>query len=445
MNEWQNLALAVLVVVVAEIANEIIIVILRVRNATTRFRIRLISLFSCFFVFSVLPLRIIELIIPSGESLVTGESNSLYVVEVPVVLAPRLSQFAYISIILVAAAVVCFVVMLFSSKIFVSRVLKCVPTSDSRLLGLVEEVSRELGVTVHNVTICKKKCDAFVYGYPPSLAVGTDLLEMLNDEELRIVIRHELYHIKGKDTLLKPLVTAMCIIFMYNPMVWFLSTKLSADRECRADQGAITSSRDTWTFLTLLLKVQDFARAAPHSLAVHWIGSTRRIDFLFSRQKTSKIPVIVCLVLTFSSLFFGGTHLFGERYLEIQRSDVPFDSVALDSTHDPSDFFLDIPMLKWYEEKNNPQRVGIPLQESELLELLKASRYKEGGVTVRLATLSLWKKTQLFGGNDIDFDADCHLVIQTDTKGHIYVQIEKVKTSPEELQDYNPRIPFEKE
>jgi beta-lactamase regulating signal transducer with metallopeptidase domain len=434
MNEWQNLALAVLLVVMAEIANEITIAVFRVRNATTRFRIRLISLLSCFFVFLVLPLKMIELIIPSGKSLITEEYTSLYIG--PAMLTSRLSRFAWISIILVIIAVLCFTVMLLFSKVVVSRLLQCEPATDPHLLALVEEVSSELGVNVKEIMICKTKCDAFVYGYPPSLAVGEGLLEMLNEEELRIVIRHELYHVKGKDTLMKPLVTALCILFLYNPMMWFLSRKLAADRECCADQAAVTSSQDTKTFLSLLLKFHDVTKT-PHSLAVHWLdsttvrwlGSTSHIDSIFSTEKTRKIPVLVCLFLTFSSLFVGGTHLVEERCVEIERS-YSFNSALYNAqVADVSVYFVDIPLVEWYQNQNQNQemrdsRVGIPLQESELLELLKACQYQDGGITIRLAALPLWRRRQLFDTADVDFDADCHLIINTDAEGHLYASIE---------------------
>ncbi|MBU7027050.1 MAG: M48 family metalloprotease [Theionarchaea archaeon] len=437
MNEWQNLALAVLLVVVAEIANEITIAVFRVKNATTRFRIRLISLFSCFFVFLALPLKMVELTILGGNT-AAGE-NSLYLLGGPVVLASRLSRFAWVSIVLVVIAASCFIIMLLFSGAIISRLLHCEPTSDPRLLALVKEVSRELKVKVDRVMICKKKCDAFVYGYPPALAVGSDLLRILNDEELRIVIRHELYHVKGRDTLIKPLVTALCIMFIYNPMVWFLSSKLAADRECHADRRAITSSHDARTFLCILLKFHDLTHGIPHSLAVHWIGSTSRVDSLFLNEKTRKIPVLVCLFLTFSSLFVGGSQLFEERYVEIEGNSLSFDSVVYHSDFaDLSEYFVDIPLAEWYQRKNSTQQyVSIPLQESELLELLKISKYSNGGVTIRLAILPLWRRRQLFGGPDyFGFSANCHIIVHTDDDGNPYIIIEKVPTEPEQSQIY---------
>lgn len=452
MNEWQNLTLAILLVVTAEIANEIIIVLFRVKNAATRFRIRLISLFSCFFVFLVLPLKMIELIIPSGDSLITSGNNEPYFLDGPVIWVSRLSQFASISIVLLVVAAFCFVIMLLASGRIVSVALCCEPASDSYLLNLVEEVSREMGVRVKRVVICQKKFDAFVYGYPPSLAVGRDLLDVLDEKELRIVIRHELYHVKGRDTLLKPLFTALCIVFLYNPMVWFLYMKLFNDRECCADRRALASSQDTRTFLSLLLKFHDLRSENLHSLAVHWMGATNRIDSLFSTERTRKIPVLVCLLFTFTSLFVGGTQLFEDHYLEIGSSSSPiYSEAAFEANSNFSGYFPDIPLIEWYERKSEPQKVRIPLQEADLVELLKASEFSEGGVTItiRVAALPIGRRRQLFGGDDIDFDANSHLVIEPDGEGKLFVSVEKTlrqegsHTSNMYSQySYNPRSLF---
>ncbi len=430
MNELQNLVIAVLLVMMVEIANEIIIALFSVKNAETRFRIRLISLLSCFFVFLVLPLKMVELIIPSGESLITSGANSPYFFKGPVMLVSCLSRFAWISIGLFITAISCLAVMVLLGNRIVSSRLDCQPASDAHLLTIVEEVSNELGVKVNHVMISEKRYDAFVYGYPPSLAIGNDLLEVLDEEELRIIIRHELYHVKGRDTLLKPLFTAFCIIFLYNPMVWFLYKKLVGDRECYADRGAITCSRDTRTFLSLLLKVHDLGCGNLLSPTIHWTRATGRIDSLFSNEKARKVPVLVCLFLTFSSLFVGGTHLFEDRYLEIGSSDLSIDSVTNYSFHssNPADYFVDTPLQEWYQKKNDPRRVRIPLQESELVELLKKSEYSEGSITIRLATLPIGRRRQLFGGNDFDFGADCHLVIDA-TGGELFVSLDKIQQS----------------
>lgn len=448
MSEWHNFAAAVLLVVMAEITNEVVIAFFRVRNAITRFRIRLISLFSCFFVFFVLPLKMIELFIPSGGHFLTD--NNSYVMKGPITVASRFSQFAWISIVLLITAACCFVAMLLFSKVIVLRGLGCEPASDHYLLNLVEEVSRELGVRVKKVMICSEKSDAFVYGYPPTLAVGSDLLTVLDKKELRVVIRHELFHVKKGDTLLKPFFTALCIIFLYNPMVWFLYQRLFNDRECCADRGAITSASDIGVFLSALLKVHDLG-AKRYALAVHWMGATNRIDSVFSDEKVRKIPVVICLVLTLSSLFVGADQLFGEGYLEIESNGIVTNNVSFDSTvtsHSQtanlSTYFLDLPLVEWYQSKNSSaQEVRIPISESELVEMLRNSMSSGEEITIRVVALPLGGM-QLFR-DDVDSNAQCNFIINTDSEGKLFVIVEKIQpgyTYPEIRYDFNPRERF---
>ncbi|MBU6996852.1 MAG: M48 family metalloprotease [Theionarchaea archaeon] len=422
MNEWQNLALAVTLIVVAQFTNEGIIALLKVRNATTRFRIRLISLLSCFFIFLFVPFKMVELTILSGE-IPAGNASSSQIdnwVARSATMTSTYSGFARASVVLLVAAVVCFVVMLLFSKQIVARVFECEPATDSRLLTVVNNVSSELGVSIKQVMVCKKKCDAFVYGYPPFLAVGKDLLDVVNDSELRIIIRHELYHIKGRDTLLKPVLAALCIIFLYNPMSWFLYNRVFTDRECCADQASITCTQDTRTFLSLLLKFHSLACGAPCSLAVHWIGATNRIDSLLSAEKSRKIPVFLCLFFTFSSLFVGGTQLFGNQYVEINSS-TPLDPEAYGPQADFSGYFYDIPVAEWYNKTISETEVSIPLQERDLRKLLSADELSRGEITIRMATLPLGRRPQFFGRNDI-VDGNCNLIIELED-GRLFVSI----------------------
>ena len=420
MNEWQNLVLAVLLVVMVEIANEIMITLFRVKNATTRFRIRLISLLSCFFVFFIVPLRMLELTILGGNT-PTGDlsliDSSYRWSARSAMVTWEYSWFGRVSVILLVAAVVCCIFMFLFSKYIVSRVLWCEPAHDIRLLTAVEDVSRELGVTVKQVMVCWKKCDAFVYGYPPVLAVGKDLLDLVDDKELRIIIKHELHHIRAKDTLLKPVLTALCIIFMYNPMIWVLYKKLFTDRECSCDQASIASSQDTRTFLSLLLKFHNLAQGAPYSLAVRWMGATHRIDSLFSYEKTRKIPVIVCFFVTVSSLFVGGTQLFEEEYVEIGN----FSLSALSYTNQKeAAYFSDGPAAELYLEMASIKKeVEIPLRENEFSELLNAATLSGNGVTIKIATRPIGrKKPQTFKMVD-----NCTLIINIDADGKFYVSI----------------------
>jgi hypothetical protein len=320
--------------------------------------------------------------------------------------------------------------MLLFSKQIIACVLECEPATDSRLLTVVRNVSSELGLSIKQVMVCKKKCDAFVYGYPPFLAVGKDLLDALDDSELRIIIRHELYHVKGRDTLLKPFLAALCIVFLYNPMSWFLYRRVFTDRECCADQASITCSQDTRTFLSLLLKFHSLACGTSCSLAVHWIGATNRIDSLLFAEKARKIPVFLCLFFTLSSLFVGGTQLFENQYVEINSSP-PLDSEAYGPQADFSGYFYDIPVAEWYNRKTSENEVSIPLQERDLRKLLSADELAKGEITIRMATLPLGRRPQFFGRNDI-VDGNCSLIIEIN-EGRLFVSIRQ-NTEPETFQ-----------
>ena len=77
--------------------------------------------------------------------------------------------------------------------------------------------------------------NAFVFGFPTSLAISKELIHCLSEKELRMAIRHELAHIKNKDLIIKPVLQALRILFFYNPIVHLLYYKMIKERELMAD------------------------------------------------------------------------------------------------------------------------------------------------------------------------------------------------------------------
>ncbi|HDS09120.1 MAG TPA: protease HtpX [Firmicutes bacterium] len=80
------------------------------------------------------------------------------------------------------------------------------PVTMPRLHGIVDELSRNAGIPKPRIYITPHKApNAFATGRSPSngvVAVTRGLLELLNENELRGVIAHELAHIKHYDMLI---------------------------------------------------------------------------------------------------------------------------------------------------------------------------------------------------------------------------------------------------
>ena len=75
-----------------------------------------------------------------------------------------------------------------------------------------------------------------IFGYvKPRLLLPPDLLETLAEDQLRCVFLHELGHMKRHDIGISWIVTALQIIYWFNPLVWFAFHHLRTDQEIACD------------------------------------------------------------------------------------------------------------------------------------------------------------------------------------------------------------------
>jgi heat shock protein HtpX len=103
----------------------------------------------------------------------------------------------------------------FSDKIALAtmRAQEIGPTDDSTLWGIVEQLSQRAGLPMPRVYISPAAApNAFATGRGPhhsAVCVTAGLRQMLNDDELRGVIAHELSHVKNRDILISTIAAIM--------------------------------------------------------------------------------------------------------------------------------------------------------------------------------------------------------------------------------------------
>ena len=107
------------------------------------------------------------------------------------------------------------VAFFFSDKIALAtmRAQEISPTDDSTLWGIVEQLSQRAGLPMPRVYISPAAApNAFATGRGPhhsAVCVTAGLRQMLNDDELRGVIAHELSHVKNRDILISTIAAIM--------------------------------------------------------------------------------------------------------------------------------------------------------------------------------------------------------------------------------------------
>lgn len=84
----------------------------------------------------------------------------------------------------------------------------------------------------------------------------------LSKEELKFVLKHEYYHVKGKDMVIKLFYESIMIIFWWNPLTYYFRNELENLLEIRCDNSVAKNMNDTekLSYLKVILDVAKHAK-----------------------------------------------------------------------------------------------------------------------------------------------------------------------------------------
>ncbi len=103
----------------------------------------------------------------------------------------------------------------------------------------------------------------------PRLLLPVGMAAQLTDEELRVVLRHELGHCRRRDLLVQTLLQAAVVVHWFNPLVWLAAWKARADCELACDEFVLRRGEESSAvdYGAVLLKVLGLSRGRPRPLA----------------------------------------------------------------------------------------------------------------------------------------------------------------------------------
>ena len=96
------------------------------------------------------------------------------------------------------------------------------------------------------------------------ILVPVSTLTALNEEQLEVVLAHELAHIRRADYLWNMLQSMIETLFFFHPAVWWVSNKLRQQRELCCDDAALACCSDPLVFATALLRLEEQRRSRLH-------------------------------------------------------------------------------------------------------------------------------------------------------------------------------------
>ena len=212
-------------------------------------------MFTTYFIYENIPFNGISLDDPSDSFFETGSSISSASNNNGPGSFDTVYWFLIIQLTLIFLGIGYFFLSLFGGKIYTLKKMQASACVDPHVFSLVKEISAEFHMKPPCVLIAKIKPNAFVFGYPKTLVISQSFLTTLSTQELRMVIKHELAHMKNLDIILKPVLQSLRIIFVHNPLIHLLYYKLIKERELMADLYYLHDQDDKILFMETLMKI----------------------------------------------------------------------------------------------------------------------------------------------------------------------------------------------
>ncbi|MGD9126089.1 MAG: efflux RND transporter permease subunit, partial [Planctomycetia bacterium] len=312
-------------------------------------------------------------------------SESMEIVPDP---APAYNQFQpYITAIQPYALILWIVgILFFGARLLISwlhvRWLRwgCQSISDE-LAATAVALSKRLGLRFPpRVYASEKIREAIVVGlWRPLVLLPTSWLTLVPPEVLEAVIAHELAHIRRFDLWVNLLQRLMETILFYHPAVWYLSRRVSVEREMCADDLAVCATKDRLLYVTALerlgrMRLSPNAPRLGTSIGGNKMALLNRVGNLLGLSAPNKkarwwpvglLTIAIPLMIWLVSMNFGSPaeHKAQAEPPSVEKAEEKDDSMPVEPKDEEKD------KLKWGPVHNGLQLAVelLPKKETYLL------------------------------------------------------------------------------
>ena len=150
------------------------------------------------------------------------------------------------------------------------------PVADSRLPRLIDDSARDLGLS-RGVTLLllPRGQMPMTFGFLRSYMVLPADALCWTDEQLRVVLLHELAHVKRHDVSWQMVARVACALYWFHPLVWWALRRMRVDREFACDDCVLATGQKASRYATHLLEIARVHRSCS-PLATAAISMARR-------------------------------------------------------------------------------------------------------------------------------------------------------------------------
>jgi beta-lactamase regulating signal transducer with metallopeptidase domain len=151
----------------------------------------------------------------------------------------------------------------------------------------------------------------------PALLLPKGIADCLTDEQLEVIIRHELCHVLRRDNLVAGLHMFVESVFWFHPFTWWIGARLIAERERACDEQVLQLGSDPHIYAQGILKVCEFYLESPLPCAAGVTGANlkKRIEAIMTNRTPLRLSFAHKFLLSTAALLaltvplvFGALH-----------------------------------------------------------------------------------------------------------------------------------------
>jgi len=200
------------------------------------------------------------------------------------------------------------------------------PVTDAAVLEMVEALGRQLGLsrTIRVISTTKISTPAVFGVLWPVLVLPASFASGVAPDQLRLILSHELAHIRRHDYLVNLAQMMVEAVLFFNPAIWWISRQVRTEREACADALAVRQTESPDDYVAALA---EWAEAGHHgALAQNFAGDARRGSLLDRvrrlliphYQPTAKMPWLSLIaVFLVAAAVFAGMHWGGKKVVAV--------------------------------------------------------------------------------------------------------------------------------
>jgi beta-lactamase regulating signal transducer with metallopeptidase domain len=213
-------------------------------------------------------------------------------------------------------------------------------TVNARVLEMCQTLQRRIGLK-WAIRYCEGEwlqAPAVIGWFRPIVFLPLRALTGLSQEQLELVVAHELAHIQRLDPFVNVFQVVVEALLFYHPAVWWLNRRIRAEREHCCDDAAISLCGNAVEYARALTLMEEWRSAPVLAMAANRGPLTERILRVLGLRTLGagmRGIGITGSVLCLTAALVAGNALFGLAHARPVFAEMPFPPQAQAATESP--------------------------------------------------------------------------------------------------------------